>query len=119
MSVGNACRAQVFTKTGGYSWRADGHVIYPNLGNMIHEVHAYLSQVIVCVCARAGGEAHMRVMKRVLLLHSSKRPPLAHAATTNVNRGWYCPRSVLMPRATPSGRMMTEGSWMRLARREE
>lgn len=55
VSVCTACRAQVFTKTGGYSWRADGHVIYPNLGNMIHEVHAYLSQVIVCVCARAGG----------------------------------------------------------------
>jgi hypothetical protein len=60
VSVCTACRAQVFTKTGGYSWRADGHVIYPNLGNMIHEVHAYLSQVIVCVCVRAlGGEAHM------------------------------------------------------------
>ena len=67
MSVCNVCRAQVFTKTGGYSWRADGHVIYPNLGNMIHEVHAYLSQVIVCVRARAlEREAHMRVMKCVL-----------------------------------------------------
>ena len=66
-------RTQVFTKTGGYSWRADGHVIYPNLGNMIHEVHAYLSQVTaqsprvrasvcvcVCVCVRAR-YGHCRV----------------------------------------------------------
>lgn len=49
--------AKVFTKTGGYSWRADGHVIYPNLGNMIHEVHAYLSQGLVLPPQRPAAQS--------------------------------------------------------------
>ena len=49
--------AKVFAKEGGYSWRHDGKLIYPNLGDMIHEVHAFLSQGIVLPPQRASAQA--------------------------------------------------------------
>jgi hypothetical protein len=49
--------AKVFAKMGGYSWRHDGKIIYPKLADMIHEVHAYLSQGLVLPKQRENAQS--------------------------------------------------------------